>query len=180
MRNRLRMILLGVFCAGVLLMGIGAGIAVIEYTQLEYTGIHVIGGENTTEAKYEFEIEFLEGEKLCIMNQWGVVEVLYDENVPENQVQCSIRYNSNLVSVLAGIDDGTNIPAEERTGNTWLYFSRRYIADDFDLLMQNKDAIIAELKEGKIGSYTIDDTVKEITVKVNPKLKDTVFVENWW
>ncbi len=176
MRNKLRMILLGIFCVGVLITGMGIGIAVIEYTQLEYTGVHVIGGEDTTEAEYEFKVELAEGDALCIRNQRGMVEVVYDEAVPENQVRCSILYNSNLVKVLAGLD----IPEEGNTGNTWLYFSERYIADEFDLLMKNKDSIIADLKEGKIGSYITDETIKEITVRVNPKMKDVINLENWW
>jgi len=176
MRNKLKMILLGIFCVGVLITGMGIGIAVIEYTQLEYTGVHVIGGEDTTEAKYEFKVELLEGEEFHIRNQREMVEIIYDEAVPENQVRCSILYNSNLVKVLAGID----VPEKGNTGNTWLYFSERYIADDFDLLMQNKDSIIADLKEGKIGSYETADTIKEITVRVNPKMKDVVYLENWW
>ena len=55
MRNRLRLILLGVFCAGVLLTGIGVGMAIVEYTSLEYTGIYTLGGE-ITRADYEFKI----------------------------------------------------------------------------------------------------------------------------
>lgn len=180
MRNKLKMILLGVFCVGVLITGIGVGVAVVEYTQLEYTGIHVIGGENTTEAKYEFEVELAEGENLRIRNQRGMVEVVYDEAVPENQVQCSILYNPDIVQVQAGIDDGAGISDKERIENTWLYFSERYIADDFDLLMKNKDMIIADLKEGKFGYYTTNDPVKSITVKVNPKMKDVVYLETWW
>lgn len=173
MRNKLKMILLGVFCAGVLITGIGVGIAVIEYTQLEYTGVHVIGGENIAEAKYEFELELAEDETFYVENWNGKVDIVYDATIPENQVQCSIRYNAALTEISA-------VMMSESHQDIRLCFPKRYIADDFDLLMQNKDLIIAELKNNQIGSYSLAEPVESITVRVNPKLTDRIEMGNWW
>ena len=174
MRNRLRLILLGVFCAGVLFTGIGVGIAIVEYTSLEYTGVYTLDGE-IKRADYEFKIELKEDEKLRIMNCQGMVEILYDKSVPVNTVRCSTLYDSDMLKMTAQIVDSDNNDYQYQ----WLYFYRKYIGSEFDLLMQNKDAILADLKEGKIGTYIIEESIKEITVVVNPQMKDVVELEGW-
>lgn len=174
MRNRLRLILLGVFCAGVLLMGIGVGTAIVEYTSLEYTGIYTFCGEVKT-ADYEFKINLEEDEKLRIMNYKGIVELRYDKTVPENTVRCSAQYDFDMIEMTAKIvDDGGKDYKYQ-----WLYFDRTYIGSDFDLVMKNKDMILAELKQGKIGTYIVGEPVKEIVVTVNPQLRDVLELEGW-
>lgn len=175
MRNRLRLIMLGVFCAGVLLTGIGVGIAIVEYTSLEYTGVHMIGGE-ATESDYEFTVELEEDEKLLVMNHRGMVEILYDKTVPVNTIQCSILHNPDFTRMIVGIEDAHERTGEATYNNTWLYIYERYVGSDFDLLMQNKDSILADLKEGKIGTYMVEDSVKSITVRVNPEMKESVML----
>lgn len=171
MRNRLRLILLGVFCAGVLLTGIGVGTAIVEYTSLEYTGIYTLGGE-ITRADYEFKINLEEDEKLRIMNYKGIVELRYDKTVPENTVRCSAQYDFDMIKMTAKIIDGGD-------KYQWLYFDRRYIGSDFDLVMKNKDMILADLKQGKIGTYIVEEPIKEIIVTVNPQLRDVLELEGW-
>ena len=179
MRNRLRLILLGVFCAGILLMGIGVGIAIVEYTSLEYTGVHVISGETTRE-DYEFKIELGEDETFMVMNYRGMVELVYDKTVPVNTVRCSVQYNQDVEKIRVGIDDGINGNAEDRIGHIWLYISSYYVGNEFDLLMKNKDSVLEDLKDGKIGTYIMEDSGKEIIVKVNPAMKDGVELERRW
>lgn len=179
MCNRLRLILLGVFCSGILLTGIGAGIAIVEYTSLEYTGVHVINGEITRE-DYEFKIELGEDEKFRVMNYCGIVELVYDKTVPVDTVRCSVQYNQDIQKIWVGIDDGGNVNADDSAGCVWLYISGSYVGNEFDLLMRNKDSVLADLKQGKIGTYIMEDPVKEIVVKVNPEMKDVVDLERRW
>lgn len=172
MRSKLRLILLGTFCAGVLLTGIGVGTAIVEYTSLEYTGIYSLGGE-MTKADYEFKIELDEDEELRVMDYCGIVEIQYDKSVPENMVRCRIQYDSDMIKMTPKIVDGGGQDYKCQ----WLYFDRRYIGSDFDLVMKNKDMILADLKQGKIGTYIFEEPVKEITVTVNPQMRDVIKME---
>lgn len=174
MRNRLRLILLGAFCAGVLLTGIGAGVAIVEYTSLEYTGKYTLGGK-VTRVDYEFKIELEEDEKLRVMDCQGIVEIRYDKSVPVNMVRCSALYDSEMLKMTAQIVESGN----EDYRYQWLCFSRKYIESGFDILMKNKDTILADLKNGKIGTYIIEDPLREIVVTVNPQMKDVVLLEGW-
>ena len=57
--GKIRMILASVFLGGVILGGIGAGIAIVEYSSLTYVGEKKIGEENlvTCEMDYTFTLE---------------------------------------------------------------------------------------------------------------------------
>ncbi|MCM1466517.1 MAG: hypothetical protein NC086_00065 [Alistipes sp.] len=179
MRNRLRLILLGVFCAGVLLTGIGAGIAIVEYTSLEYTGVHVLNGE-TVKEDYEFKVEPVEGEKVIIKDYRGMVELVYDQTVPVNTVRCTVQSNPDIEKIRIKVEGNKNTGTDDNIRNTWIYISGSYVGNDFDLLMQNKDFILAELKAGRIGTYTVENPIKEITVRVNPEMEGIVGLEGWW
>lgn len=174
MRNRLRLILLGAFCAGVLITGIGVGTAIVEYSSLEYTGTYIFSGEAAT-TDYEFKIELKEDEKLRVMNCQGIVQIRYDKSVPADTVRCSTKYDSDMIKLMARIVDA----GSENYEYQWLYFYQNYIGSEFDLLMRNKDAILADLKKGRIGTYIFEEPVKEITVTVNPQMKDVVLLEGW-
>ena len=55
--SRLHKILLGVFCGGVLLCGIGTGIAFTEFSALEYGGVTYIGDEHMKTENLDVALE---------------------------------------------------------------------------------------------------------------------------
>lgn len=87
--SRLHKVLLGVFCSGILLCGVGVGIAFGDFSSLAYGGEKTIGDTRMVTEDFDAEIE--PGE-----NPWsiygyfgrgGVSELTTDEEVPENTVR---------------------------------------------------------------------------------------------
>lgn len=92
-------VLLGMFAGGVLLGGIGTGIAFGEYSGMEYGGTVLIGEENlvTEELDYAFTPE--EGVRVHLgYCPWGDARkrtlVVEDLSVPEGIVRYEVTYNS--------------------------------------------------------------------------------------
>jgi len=166
--SKLHKILLGVFCGGVLLCGIGTGVAFTEFSALAYGGQHILGGtELTTE---ELDVEFEPQEKPCqIETYFGDYlsnEIEVDESVPENTVRLKVVYNKARIQPEAYWEKEDNMIC--------LYFQWQE-EDEAALYMEAKDLALEDLKNGKIPSFAALE-VEEITVLVNPvNEEDVVF-----
>lgn len=168
-----------VFCAGILLGGIGTGVAIVEYTELEYTGEHVIGDGKMKTETMDLSVSPEEGRLIRLQrNHWGSGEV-YDESVPENTIRYVITYNPELVELRPSYEDYEREYGMEETDGR--YQGRVYLTlyskdNEMDIFMRNKDRILEELKNGKIGSYKMQ-SVDSVEVRMNPQMKE--FVELW-
>lgn len=180
-----------VFCAGVLLGGIGTGVAIAEYTSLEYTGEHILGAENMKTESLDVSVVPEAGKKIKIPRHYQVDRVHYGEDIPENTVRYVVTYNTELVKVWTEyeefeqhVQDGENTEdwdsqdrsqddADRYQGCVWLNYN--YVSDEFDLFMRNKDKILEELKRGQIGSYRME-SIQSIEIWVNPEMKE--FIEH--
>lgn len=180
-----------VFCAGVLLGGIGTGVAIAEYTSLEYTGEHILGAENMKTENLDVSVIPEEGKKIKIPRHYQVDRIHYGEDIPENTVRYVVTYNTELVKVWTEyeefeqhVQDGENTEdwdsqdrdqddADRYQGCVWLNYN--YVSDEFDLFMRNKDKILEELKRGQIGSYRIE-SIQSIEIWMNPEMKE--FIEH--
>ena len=87
-----------VFCAGVLLTGIGTGVAIAEYTSLEYTGEHILGEEKMKTEDLDFAVDRKEGKKIRIWRNYRVNGVHYREDIPMDTIRYTVTYNPELVS----------------------------------------------------------------------------------
>lgn len=159
-----------VFCAGVLLGGIGCGIAFVEYSSLEYTGRHIIGEEYVTEESFDYTVEPVEGKKLLVRNWHGFDSVSYDDSIPENTIRWVVTYNEKIMEPSLYYEESQN---DKYTGLA--YISCYYMGGEFDLFMQNKDKILEDLKNNRIGSYETASGIK-VKLVVNPNLEGFVEV----
>lgn len=160
-------ILIGIFCMGVLICGLGAGIAFMEFSSLTYGGKQIIG---KTEMKTEnLDIPFEPGEEqYLIWGQWGwkQTEIVTDSKVPLNNVRFQATYNANRVSPHAYLNE----EAKE------FHFMCRWTGDDRDdigLFMEAKDLVLQNLKERKIISIDWIE-MEEVVVLVNPENAEDV------
>lgn len=157
--NKLHKILLGIFCVGVFLTGIGAGVMFTEFSSLTYGGKQIIG--KTTMCTKQLDVEFEPGEETCYIGgwyDWDQEELLTDRRVPVNTVRFSVTYNEDRIMPCAY----WNKEAHEIT------LTNRWIGDDdVELLLEAKDQLLKNLKEGRIVSFDAMD-VEEVTVTVNP------------
>lgn len=87
-----------VFCAGVLLGGIGTGVAIAEYTSLEYTGEHILGEEKMKTENLDVTVVPKEGKKIRIYRNYRVNGVRYGEDIPMDTIRYTVTYNPDMVS----------------------------------------------------------------------------------
>jgi len=193
--GKIRMILASVFLGGVILGGIGAGIAIVEYSSLTYVGEKKIGEENlvTCEMDYTFtlENEQISSEYRDICN----TKIEEDETVPEGTIRYVVTYNEKTVKPTLRVweeqdyqeedlSENNLEPSSEKDSNTEenkeeeppikqlkqtaLELGVRYTYSDFALLMESKDQILEDLRQGRIASYDVM-YISQVTIKVNPR-----------
>lgn len=220
--RKLHIALLSVFATGVLLGGIGTGIAFGEYSGLEYQGEVMLGEENlvTTEFCYDFSME---DEKQVVLNycHWGDETkntlVVEDASVPAGTICYVVTYNEEVVrpklvhweqeleeegwrniedgadeveraaleaealaadfeKVAAGESADAADPAEnaaeqvkrtEKKTREILELNNYSCGNEFDVVMKNKDQILEDLKQKKIGTYEVAG-VTDVEIRVNP------------
>lgn len=201
-KKRIIMIAAGVFCAGVLLGGIGTGAAIAEYTSLEYSGQHILGEESMKTENLDVAVTPKDGQKIIVRQEYyRSGGEYYDESIPVDTIRYVVRYNPELVTlraryeayeeeqsadgdleelteeedlaeeIVASEPDGTDAVIPEYQGTVYLDWN--YTGDEFDLIMRNKDKILSDLKQGKIGSYQTR-AIDTIEVWMNPGMKPFV------
>ena len=97
--RKIHIILLGMFGAGVLLGGIGTGIAFGEYSNFEYGGTVLLGEEHLVTKSLDYIFSPETGERLCLNYcPWGDEQkdtlIVEDELMPEGVVRYEVTYNS--------------------------------------------------------------------------------------
>ncbi len=169
-------VLLSGFFAGLLIAGIGAGIALAEYAGFDYQRIDVASTSGVSTFGYEVNLDA--NEQLVIGN--GKAAFTSDESVPAGTVSLSMRYSSRLSEpyvveemLAAPADNSASAPQPARmaiiiTGS----------ASGFDTLMEHKDAILDGLKNHTL--IRLDDKEPSITVTMNPADANRVMCADDW
>lgn len=177
-------ILLGTLCGGVLLVGIGTGIAFGEFSSLEYAGERALGEVRMETMELEEEIDPEKG-------TWHInipcpgnyePELKKDETLPENTVRFIVSYNDARVTprLHAFVDTytywgGDGESSQEQEPILELYCSWKE-QDEMKLFMELKDDFLANLKEGKIASYQEPSYVETVEVWINPANEDDILL----
>ncbi len=101
MRN-VQKVLTGIFLSGILIGGVGTGIAMVEYSSLAYGGEKLIGEESlvTRNLDYQFEPDggTLELAGFRYWNRDEIQEIEIDSGVPVGTVRYEVTYNEKSVS----------------------------------------------------------------------------------
>lgn len=175
MRN-ITKILLSVMCAGILLSGIGTGIAIAEYTSLEYTGRHILGEANLKQENIDTVVVPVEGKKILISEYYMTSDIVYDDTIPMNTIRFSVKYNPELIRVGVRYEEAVYDElesGEETQFQGTVRMNNTYLGNGFDLFMEYKDRILSDLKQGKIGSYEVKD-IENLEIWMNPQMKESV------
>lgn len=163
-------IAVAVFCTGVLFGGIGTGIAIAEYTSLEYTGIHNLGAEYMKTENFDVTVDLEEGKKIEIIDNYWMTGIDYDASVPVNTVRYVVTYNSDLMNFSADYMAYEENSDVENPYQGYVYLNHLYKNSEFDLIMRNKDKILEDLKRGRFGTY-LTGGIETVEVLVNPEMK---------
>lgn len=167
-------------CTGVLLGGIGTGVAIAEYSSLEYSGEHFFGAENMVTESFEVTVVPEEGKQIELENDYHLRQgdIIYDETIPENTVRYEVTYNPDLMKIRLRYDSmiyEDSYEPEDKEPVLQGHIRSDYIftGNEFDIFMKNKNQILADIKDGKIGTYQTK-TVDSVKVRMNPQLKGIV------
>lgn len=177
--RKIQTILLGTFLGGVLLGGVGAGIALVEYSSFSYGGEKLIGYENLVTDHFDFQFDPEKGVIVADAGYWGErtqTRLMADESVPENVVRYEVTYNKkqiepflDFVPAQEGISGFQE--AEHKQGMIEFLVSSQ--GSDLEVFMECKDELLKEIKEKKISSYDMAYITK-INVLVNPETMEYV------
>lgn len=172
--RKIQKILLGVFLGGVLLGGIGAGVAFGEYSSITYAGKRTLESEKIVTENLDYQIDLEAGivEIASAYYDGGIASnIEYDSTVPEGTIRFQVTYNSMTVSPYLQFENPDEEEQEDETQG-WLYLTWQG-EDDFAVWMENKDMILEDLKKKQIASYQIS-TITNVRILVNPSMKDLV------
>lgn len=169
-------ILLGVFLMGILLVGIGTGIAFGEYSSFSYVGETVIGQDGASEVE-TLECSISLGEKKTRILDYAMHDdscsLVEDKTLKDGQVRIEVVYNPDYV--VPHIDYTRNDPSmyedeyeyeDTYNGEICVYADRTM--GEFEVFMKYKDKLLNDLKNKMIGSYYLD-AIASVTVKANAK-----------
>lgn len=166
--NRQHKITVVVFCLGVLLCGIGAGIAFTEFSSLAYGGRQILGDPDMVTENFDVEFEPAENEWSIIgatgFYRYGNMNIQTDSSVPVNTVRFCVTYNTKRVAPFTNL----NID-DKRIEFSWYWKN----TDEIALAMEAKDIVLHNLKEGKLVSVDAIE-LEEVEVLVNPGSVDDV------
>lgn len=190
--RKMQLVLTGVFLSGILLGGIGTGIALVEYSSLSYGGEYRIGEENLVTNDFDFEFDPEEGivsvDDDVYLDGNRVRKIVSDPKVPAGIVRYQVTYNEKMAAPFVVFDmneediesddrqesEGEIIDGEEEAeqkepnnlGRVRLTAS--YQGSDLGILIQNKDRFLEELKNKVISDYEVL-YITDIKVMVNPE-----------
>lgn len=187
MRN-IQKVLIGIFLTGVLLTGVGTGMALGEFSSLSYGGKKIIGEEDLVTKEMDFEIPM--DDKTVILAYQGYRErwkgsLIEDTSVPEGTIRFQVTYNEKVVEPYLHYreyeeEEMTEKEQEEMSDTKAediiigeLYLTYDYKGNEFELFMENKNKILEDLKQKSLSSYEIPHII-EVTVRVNPGTKSCV------
>lgn len=167
MQERIKKIAAAVFIAGLLIVGIGCGMAFVEYSSFEYGGEYIIGEKYMTTEVFEVKVDTVEGKKVFDTSRYqNGYQVTYDSNIPENSIVYEVSYNSRLFEPEIFYEQYE----EDEFSGAIQFLSNRKASGESMFWIEAKDAILADLKEKKIGTYEIG-TIERVKVCMNPQMR---------
>lgn len=181
--RRSQKILLGIFFAGVLLCGVGTGVAIGEYASMTYLGERQLGAElqETKNLDYTFDpaLGVLQVRPFYSGYHWGSqAEIKEDPAVPENTVRFEVTYIPETMDLFVREELRDDISEQSQDepqmqGYIWLDWQNY---DAVGLLIREKDRVIADLKNHSFASYRTN-LIEEVVIKVNPATAEFVRLE---
>ncbi len=167
MRNKKRLLFLGVLCAGLLLVGVGAGMGLAEAATFTYAGDRVLpeAAELQTQT---LALSTGTSEMLTISSQGRelheqlreVGHVETSEDVAPGMVLFELTYKTAGTDIDAWIEHGED---GEPIGINLYWYGRNEIG----AILACKDQILADIRDRKLGNYTAAE-LTDAVITVNP------------
>lgn len=119
--RKIQKVLTGIFMGGVLLCGVGTGIALAEYSSFSYGGEKKIGWENLVTRELDFCFNPKKG-GICLENGYWeryvrISGIEADETVPEGTIRYDVTYNERRTEPFLEFEPGEEDALGEGTEN---------------------------------------------------------------
>ncbi len=198
------LILAGCFFGGILLCGLGAGIQFMEISGFTYAGDREQGKvvEETLTYYAEEDVDFY---YICsYSHDQGKRNIISDDSLPEDRIEIDVKYNDDYekprlrsyvydkependlyedeygVSEESVSENELNKPEQTANKETEAQITVELPVDNVKLFMKYKDVILADIKNGQIGTYyDYNDGYLDITVRCHPSMLEKIEVVNW-
>lgn len=169
MRKRYK-VMAGLLVGGILLAGVGSGIAFAEYSEFEY------GGEKTLEnSEYITKTLDYKVPKDMIKNQvvhmdipdhyWSQT-VEEDASVPKDSIRIEVEYLTDQKDITPQMNE--QIMTDIGSNMKYLQLDCGYYYRDMHDFMRGKDIVLADLKNHTLSDYKMDG-IQKIRIFINPK-----------
>lgn len=164
--KKIRMIMAGIFCLGVLIGGLGTGIAFAEISDFAYCSVKTPQDAFRTK-EFTCPIPTEEGEKLWVRRYFAgaMVKLTEKETTPEGKIEVAIAYNTENCSV-----DYTQYLDAEEEKHLQFYLDT---GSDFEHFMKYKDDFLEGLRKKELRDYQIE-YVQSVEICVNPKDREKI------
>ena len=187
LKGNYRKIIVLILAIGILLCGLGTGVAISEYSSFEYLGQKNLGGDELkTDTFQETLYRGKNGNGEVYIHSYGLgeekISLETSKKVPKDQIQFVVEYNPNNVQDIH-IDKGDsseyNEYAEDAEYPQEIEYVTYYLSpvmsehDQFGMMMSYKDEILENLKEKRFYEYDYK-TIQSVRVVVHPSNKDVV------
>lgn len=158
--RRIYKIIAGMLIVGVLVTGIGSGVAFAEYSTFEYGGEAFLEDSEYFIKTVEYKVPE-EEDSINISSEYHL-SLVEDEDIPKDMMKFVIHYVSDDKDVVPEI---VQMQDEDKKD---IYLNCDYQYNDFRNMMRMKDPILKDLKAHKISDYQYDG-VKSVELHVNPE-----------
>lgn len=199
--RRIYKVIGGMLIAGVLIAGIGSGVAFAEYSSFEYGGEVVLAGSERFTKTLNYKVP--EGTEVLDITTDHHTVVEEDTSVPKDKVVIKILYLTDDKDVTPEIiqtpdrdleesydamegeleepydsKDTASETVQNKSGNSdktyeSIYVNCDYQYNDFRDIMRAKDLILSDLKNHKVSDYHLDQ-VEKIEIHINPEADFTL------
>ena len=176
------------FGIGILLCGLGCGIAFAQYSDFEYAGERKIGEETLKTETVERDIDA--DSKIFIGHpDYGCdITLVADESVPIDKIDFDVTYNTNEIDLRISKyndvyttytddyydDDGNLIDGNEVEKKEIKFVFGTHKDDrDIDTMFKIKDELLKDIKNKKIGNYYVPG-FESIVIRINLSNYDRV------
>ena len=176
------------FGIGILLCGLGCGIAFAQYSGFDYAGEKRIGDENLKTETVEKDIDSDGTIEIMYPGYRCDVSVVADENVPIDKINFDVTYNTNEIDLRISKyndvyttytddyydDDGNLIDGNEVEKKEIKFVFGTHKDDrDIDTMFKIMDELLKDIKNKKIGNYYVPG-FESIVIRINPSNYDRV------
>ena len=172
--DKQRIIKAATFCllTGILMAGIGGGIAFGEYTQFEYGGIVYsdTSAASTQSVKISLEDELsYYCEPIYNYDGYKTSHLVLDDTVAEDEMIYQIE-------VLNGTS-GQILVEQFDTGQNTVHLSPHYVteASDMEISVNMMKAVLGSIKERKLVDYVSVPYVKDVVIRIHPVNAEKIY-----